>query len=459
MPSNEASQAESPSRRDFLRASAVTAAVAAPYVVPSSVFGASAPSNRTTVACIGSGNQGFQDLRLFGAEPDCQIVAVCDVNRGSDGYRDPSDVRGLEPAKQLVDDLYAKKNDVDSYRGCDTHTDFREVLARDDVDAVIIVTPDHWHEAMTLAAAKAGKDIYCEKPLGLTIAGQRRMADAVSEHGRILQTGSQERSNPVVKALCDLVQSGKIGKVRRVVCNIGRHNKIGPGPGWSAMPVPDGFDYDMWLGPAPEEPYHEDRCLYKFRFISDYSGGQTTNFGAHSIDIAQWGLGTSHTGPKEVRLGYADYLPEGSLFDVATHLNFRCTYEDGVELECVTASPAIRCAFYGDDGYASIDSVGENATVIPSAGMPEYLKNQRRYNSAPDHVRNFLDCVKSRSEPNASVEVGHRSASICHLGNIAASLNAYRGLQWNPDAETFEGDRADEANKLLDREARTSWAS
>lgn len=445
------------SRRDFLRTSTVAAAAVAPYFVPSTVFGASAPSNRISVACIGTGNQGFLDLKLFMQQPDCQLVAVCDVNKGSGGYKNPEDVRGREPAKQLVEDFYAKQSDSGQYKGCDTYSDFREVLAREDIDAVIVVAPDHWHEAMTIAAAKAGKDIYCEKPLGRTIAGQRRMIDAVRDNDRVLQTGSHERSNPYVRAACELVRNGGIGKVRRVVCNVGRHNKISPGPGWSGMPVPEGFDYGMWLGPAPDAPYHVDRCLYNFRFISDYAGGQTTNFGAHSIDMAQWGLGTDKTGPTKIEYRYADYLAEGSLFDAPTYQNFTCRYENGTVLECVTGSPSVRCMFYGDDGVVSIDNQGQNALVIPRAGSPDLLKKRVKYHSGGDHVRNFLDCIKSREEPAASVEVGHRSASICHLGNIALQLQAK--LDWNPEAEKFEGSNAESANQLLDREQRTTWSS
>ncbi|TWT99469.1 1,5-anhydro-D-fructose reductase [Botrimarina colliarenosi] len=442
-------------RRGFLRTSATAAAVAAPYFVPSSVFGETAPSNRITVAFIGTGNQGFLDLTLFMAQPDCQVVAVCDVNKGSDNYKEPSDVRGREPAKALVESTYAKRSGSGKFKGCDTFNDFREVLARKDVDAVVIVSPDHWHDVMAIAAAKAGKDIYGEKPLGLTIAGQQAMIKAVRDKRCVFQTGSHERSNPYVKAACDLVQSGAIGKVRRVVCNIGRQNKLGPGPGWEPTPIPSGFDYDMWLGPAPEAPYHKDRCLYNFRFIDDYAGGQTANFGAHSIDIAQWGLGTSLTGPKEVEYVYADYLPEGSLFNAATFLNFRCKYENGTVLDCVTAEPSVRTAFYGDDGIVSIDNQGQNALVIPRKLTPEKLQKRVKYHSGGDHVRNFLDCVKSREEPVAPIEVGHRSASICHLGNI--SLKLQTKLKWNPEVERFEGGRSDEANKLLSREQRSPW--
>jgi predicted dehydrogenase len=273
----------------------------------------------------------------------------------------------------------------------------------------------------------------------------------------VLQTGSHERSNPLVKQACELVRSGAIGKVTRVVANVGRHNKVGPGPGWQTMTVPDGFDYALWLGPAPEAPYHQDRCLYNFRFNYDYAGGQVTNFGAHSLDMAQWGLGMDDSGPVEVEYIYADYLPKGSLFNAATHTFFRCKYPGGATLECVTGKPDVRCTFEGTDGVVQIDNMGQNFVVIPNSIKPKPVLHVEKYHSGDDHIRNFLECVKSRSEPTAPVEIGHRSASICHLGNIAIKLEAK--LQWDPKAERFVGDRSEEANALLERPARGEWSA
>jgi predicted dehydrogenase len=443
------------SRRGFLKTTAAMATLAAPYYVPASVFGASSPSNRITVGCIGVGNQGFPNLLRFLKLADCQVVAVCDVNRGSHGYKEPDDFYGREPAKEEVERHYAEGRGAGQYKGCAAYNDFRELLARDDIDAVMLAPPDHWHEPMTIAAAEAGKDIYCEKPLGLTIGGQRRMVEAVRKHERILQAGSHERSNPLVRQACELVRSGAIGEVKRVVAHVGRHNKVGPGPGWQPMPVPDGFDYGLWLGPAPNAPYHEDRCLYNFRFNYDYAGGQVTNFGAHSLDMAQWGLGTDDTGPTLVEHIYADYLPPGSLFNAATHTFFRCKYKNGAVLECITAEPSVRCIFEGTDGVVRIDNMGQNFVVIPEKLGPKPVVDADRYHSGDDHVRNFIDCVKSRSEPAAPVEIGHRSGTICHLGNIAIQLKAK--LKWDPEAERFEGEHSDEANELLDRQPREDW--
>jgi predicted dehydrogenase len=258
-----------------------------------------------------------------------------------------------------------------------------------------------------------------------------------------------------VRQACELVRSGAIGQVKRVVAHVGRHNKVGPGPGWQPMSPPEGFDYDLWLGPAPQAAYHEDRCLYNFRFNYDYAGGQVTNFGAHSLDMAQWGLGMDHTGPIEVEYVYADYLPRGSLFNAATHTFFRAKYENGTVLECVTCEPSVRCIFEGTEGVVRIDNMGQNFVVVPEKIKPKPAIDAKQYHSGEDHVRNFLDCVKSRSEPAAPVEIGHRTGTLCHLGNIAIRLKSR--LAWDPKNERFVGGKSDEANQLLKRAARDDW--
>jgi ketosteroid isomerase-like protein len=269
------------SRRDFLRSSAALAtAVAAPTILPSSVFGANAPSNRITLGIIGCGNQSTVDIPEWLKNDDCQIVAVCDVNRGSKGYKNDQQFLGWEPQQKFVNAAYAKKTASGTYKGVQAYTDFRDVLARPDIDAVAIIAPDHWHAVMTVMAARAGKDIYCQKPLTLTIAEGRDMIAAVRKHQRVLQTGSQYRSHALMRQACELVRNGRIGKLQRVETYVAENNFKGPGPGWKPMPVPPNFDYDRWLGPAPKVPYHHDRCFYRFRFISDYSGGQTTTSAA-----------------------------------------------------------------------------------------------------------------------------------------------------------------------------------
>lgn len=438
------------SRRRFLSTAAV--ALAAPYIVPSSVLGKTAPSNRINVAMIGTGNQGVQDMRAFLVEEDCRVVAVCDVNRGSAGYRSADQFLGREPAKKIVEDHYGQTTRSGMYRGCDACIDFREVLARPDVDAVAIVVPDQWHVVMTVLAARAGKDIYCEKPLSLTVEDGQAMVKAVRRHGVILQTGSHERSSRQTRFACELVRNGRIGQLKRIVAVVGPWNKTGPEGGWEPMPVPDGFDYDRWLGPAPWAEYHKDRCLYNFRFHLDYSGGQVTNYGAHSLDMAQWGNNADHTGPVEFEDAGSEWPADG-LFNVAKTVHFRARYANGVELECITRGENMSCRFEGTEGWVET-GYGGFSTQPYSLRTSAIAAHEIRLGDSTNHIRNFLDCIKIRQEPAAPVEIGHRSATLCHIANIAMQLK--RKLRWDPQAERFIGDA--DANRMLGRTAREPWS-
>ena len=437
------------SRRRFLAAAAT--AFAAPYIVPSSVFGQNAPSNRINVAIIGTGNQGTQDMQAFLAEDDVQVVAVCDVNYASYGYKTEKQFLGREPAKQIVEQFYSR-NKTGTFRGCGVYVDFREVLARPDIDAVAIVVPDHWHALMTVMAARAGKHIYGEKPLSLTVTDGRAMVEAVRRHGVVFQTGTHERSRRQTRFACELVRNGRIGQLKKITTVVGPWNKSGPEGAWEPMPVPEGFDYEMWLGPAPWAPYHKDRCLYNFRFILDYSGGQVTNYGAHSFDMAQWGNGTDHTGPVEIADNGSEWPTDG-LFTVAKEVKFRAHYANGVEMECITRKDNVGCRFEGTEGWIET-GYGGFFTSTPSLKTTVFGANEISLGTSTNHIRNFLDCIKTRSEPIAPIEVGHRSATICHIANIAMLLK--RKLRWNPDAEQFVGD--DEANRMLNRAYREPWS-
>ncbi len=437
------------SRRRFI--ATVGTVLAAPHIVPNSIFGKNAPSNRINVAVIGTGNQGTQDLKAFLAEDDVQVVAVCDVNRTSNGYKNEKQFLGREPARQMVEEFYAGRNKTGTYRGCDACVDFREIISRRDIDAVAIVVPDHWHALMTIMAAQAGKDIYCEKPLSLTVADGRAMVEAVRRHGVILQTGSHERSLHRTRFACELVRNGRIGQLKRIVAVVGPWNKFGPEAAWKPMPVPDGFDYDMWLGPAPWAPYHKDRCLYNFRFILDYSGGQVTNFGAHSLDMAQWGNGTDHTGPVEVADAGSEWSTDG-LFNVAKTVHFRARYANGVELECITRDDSVGCRFEGTEGWIETGYKGFFTEPV-SLKTAVIGANEISLGTSTNHFRNFLDCIRTRAEPAAPIEVGHRSASFCHIANVAMQLK--RNLRWDPAAERFTSN--DDANRLLSRAYREPW--
>lgn len=446
-------EANNITRRKFLRrAAAAGAAFALPTIVPSSVLAAEAPSNRITVGFIGTGGQGMHNMRGFLANSDAQVVAVCDVETYSNDYGSYYKGRdlGREPARRIVEEHYAGQKRSGLFKSCDAYVDFRDLLAREDIDVVVISTPDHWHIPMAIAAVKAGKDIYCEKPLTLTIAEGRTLSDAVEHYGRVLQTGTQHRSNAKHRFACELVRNGRIGKVHTIRVRIPGNNCT-CGPTWHPMPVPKGFDYDMWLGPAPWAPYTKQRCHYEFRFVLDHSGGQITNFGAHYIDLAQWGNGTEHTGPVEI-VGRGEF-PETGLFDTATKVDVQYTYADGVKLFCSTGTGP-NVLFQGSDGWISIK--GGVIDAHPKSLLESKISpNEIHLYSSIDHKRNFLDCVKTRAESIAPVRIGHRSITICHLGNIAMMLK--RKLQWDTDTERFVNDA--EADRMLARPMRNPWHS
>ena len=454
MTKRPSSPARGIARRDFIRSSVGLAAgaLSAPSIVSCSVFGQNAPSNRISLGIIGCGNQSTQDIPEWLKNEDCQIVAVCDVNKASFGYKTPSQLLGREPQRDFVNDFYAKQSRSGSYKGCDALIDFRQLLARKDVDAVAIIAPDHWHAIMTILAARAGKDIYCQKPLTLAIEEGRHMIEAVRRHKRILQTGSQWRSHPLMRRACELVRNGRLGKLRRIETAVAANNFTGPGPGWKEMPVPEGFDYDLWLGPAPAVPYHLDRCLYRFRFILDYSGGQTTNFGCHSNDIAHWAMGADATGPVEIEDIGAEFPPKGSLFNTPTKVAFRARYANGVVLECKTDPLSFAVKFEGADGWLRVTAKG--IECAPARIKDSKLEDQELHLPVSrNHYRNFLDCVKSRRDPIEPVEAGHRTATLCHLGNMAMILA--RKIKWDPEKQEIIGDEA--ARKMTSRPLRAPW--
>jgi len=411
-------------------------------------FAGDAPSDRVRIGFIGTGNQGMGLLTRFLSADLGQVVAVCDVNQGSYGYKEDDHFYGREPAKELVDGFYAQHKP--SYEKCRAVKDHEAVLERDDIDAVFIVVPDHWHSRLTIAAAEAGKDVYCEKPLSFTVRDGAQMVAAVNEHNIICQTGSHERSNPVSRFVCEAVKAGRIGKVQRIVTKVGYNNKVGPGPGWKPMLVPPTFDYQRWLGPAPNEPYHVDRCLYRFRFNYDYSGGQITNSGAHSNDMAHWGMDFDTSGPSTIECLDARFLPAGSLFNTATETVFRATYDNGVELVCESGPENVQVRFEGTDGWMQTGYKGTTASDPGLLdGLPEKV-DERGFDPHTANMANFIDCVKRRSAPAAPIETGHASATLCHLANIAIRRFPEVGtetLHWDHAAQQFMGNAA--ANRML----------
>jgi predicted dehydrogenase len=444
-------------RREFIKtaAAATVAAVSFPYVVPASALGRDgkvAPSNRINMGFIGTGNQGTNDLRVFLGDERVQVLAVCDVNKESKGYWDGG-LGGREPAKAWVEAAYAEQKTSGTYKGCDTYADFRELLARKDIDAIEVATPDHWHAIAVISALKAGKDVYGQKPLALTITEGRAMSNAVKKYKRIFQTGSQQRSDKNFRIACELVRNGRIGKLQTVRCGLpgGRPDYGRTGDHKKPEPVPEGFDYETWLGPAPEAPYAPARCFVNFRWILDYSGGQLTDWGGHHPDCAQWGMGTEYTGPVEIRSAKGDFPPD-ELWNTATDYYFEALYKNGVKM-IVSNKERSGVTWEGTDGWVWADR-GQHDASSKEILNSEIGPNEIHLYKSDDHYRNFIDCVISRKEPIAPVEVAHRSITICHLGNIAMRLNR-DSLKWDPDKEHIVGDP--EAAKLLSRPYRSPW--
>jgi predicted dehydrogenase len=413
--------------------------------------GAVAASDRVTMGVIGVGNQGTNDLWDLLEDERVQVVAVCDVNRESPGYWDGA-IAGREPARQIVEWTYAREKRSGAYKGCAAYEDFRQLLARTDIDAVLIALPDHWHSIPVIEAARAGKDIYGEKPLSLTIAEGRAMSDAVRLYKRIFQTGSQQRSDFRFRRACELVRNGRIGKLQTVRCGLpgGTPDLAKTGNRKDPEPVPEGFNYDFWLGPAPEAPYAPARCLVNFRWILDYSGGNITDWGGHHPDIAQWGMNTESTGPIEIRNAKGEFAKD-KLWNTATRFYFECIYENGVTL-IVSNQERSGVTFEGSEGWVWVTRGAIDAhpkSLLESTTGPDEIHLYRSNN----HFRNFIDCVLSRKEPIAPIETAHRSITIGHLGNI--SLRLGRDLKWDPVKEAIVGD--EEANRMLSRPMRPPW--
>lgn len=428
-------------RRQFLGRTAGTACAAAsfPYIIPATALGANgavAPSNRIVMGCIGMGSMGSSNMDSFLNRPEVQIVAVCDVDRN----------RRLE-AKKEVDAKYGSQD-------CTDYGDFRDLLAREDLNAVSIALPDHWHSIPAIAAAKRGLDIYAEKPLSLTIMEGRTMCEAVRRYERVWQTGSWQRSQAHFQFACELVRNGRIGNVHTVKVGLPTGPTCPPQP---EMPVPEGFDYNFWLGPAPWAPYTEMRCHWNFRWILDYSGGQLTDWAAHHCDIAQWGMGTEYTGPVEIE-GEGNY-PCNGLWNAATDYRFLCWYRagaspvapDGFTMDVSNKNPG-GARWEGDHGWVWVDRGGIDAepkSLLTSRIGPDGVHLYESRN----HHRNFTECVRSRALTITPIEVAHRSISIAHLGNISMRLK--RKIYWDPQKEAIIGDP--EAGGMLVRTMRAPW--
>ena len=428
-------------RRSFLQtAAAVAAATSLPnwYLneLAQSAAAATVADDQPAIALIGCGGMGKGDAR--NASRFGRIVALCDVDDSQ-----------LAEAKKLWPDA-------------DTYKDFRKVMDRQDIQVVICGTVDHWHTLVSLAALRSKKDVYCEKPLTLTIEEGQHLVSAVRDTGSILQTGSQQRSDKNFRLACELVRNGRIGKLQHISVWLPRGRREGP---FAKSSPPAGFDWNMWQGPTPEVEYVRERTHVTFRYWWDYSGGTMTDWGAHHNDIALWGLGLERSGPVSIEAKpLVEMIPDG--FNASSEYAVNYSYANGVTHSChstaanewngAVADPKGQqhgVKFEGADGWiwvtrGSIEASNPEFLTTPLAAdaIRLYVSN--------DHMGNFFDCIRTRKAPICEAEIGHRSASLCHLGVL--SLRLGRKLQWNPEIEQFVDD--DDANHWLRRELRKPWS-
>lgn len=425
------------SRRDFVKCAGVAAgAVAAfPTIIPASVLGQDAPSKVLTVACVGVGGMGLSHIKQLVDRKTVRIVAVVDV-----------DAFHQKRAAQIINKKYGNED-------CRMIGDFREVTRSKDVDLITVATPDHWHAIPAIDAIRNGKDVFVEKPLTLTVREGQVLVEELRKHKRVGQTGTMQRSFEGFHRAAELIRNGRLGTIKHIDVLIPANNRY-VGATWKPEPVPAGLDYDFWLGPAPYAPYTSQRTHYQFRFNLDYAGGQTTNWGAHYLDIAQWALGMDESGPVEVD-GHGVY-PSSGLFTSPTRVDVRYTYANGVTMRMRTRTDGIsdgNIIFFGDKG--SLDVSRSKLKSNPESILKEKIGDDEigLYKSR-DHFGNWIECVKTRECPVSDLAIGHKTNNLCNIGNIVMQLQ--RKLKWDPVKERFDGD--DMANRLLTRAMRGPWS-
>jgi predicted dehydrogenase len=438
-------------RRNLLK-SAAGAALAAPFIVSASALGAGgrpAASNRIGIGHIGLGGRGSGLMSGFLGNGDVQVLAVCDA-----------DAARLGNAKKRVDGAYSEQA-PGTYAGCKDYKEFREVLDRPDIDGVVIATPDHWHGLLTAMAARAGKDVYCEKPMASTIGDGRAAADAIKRYGRVFQVGSQERSTGTTRYACELVRNGRLGKIHtiRTWLPTGNMRSGATGP----EPVPEGFDYERWLGPAPWAPYHSRRCHGSFRWIMDYSDGELTDRGAHTNDIALLGAGPLLVGPVEIQ-GHGTFLKD-PLWDVPYEYHIEFTYANGLKIIvdsgdaptnaiCNITKAHRGIKFEGSEGWVFVAVHGGALEADPPGLLKSVIgPGDIQLGRSPGHGQDWINGIKTRSPTMAPAEDGHRTSSFCHLCLTACLLK--RKLKWDLVREKFIDD--EDANRMIFRPARAPW--
>lgn len=394
-----------------------------------------APSNRITIGMLGMGRQVvYTNLRAFVSAPDCEVVAICDVDR----WR-----LNITEQRMSVWGGGVKPEDT---KNAAKYTDYREIIGRKDIDAVMISTTDNWHVPMALAAVRSGKDVCCEKPLTRTIAEGRLLADAVARHKRVFRTDSEFRSLPNFHRAVELVRNGRIGKLHTIRTGVPIDEYTQPKI--KSEPIPEELDYAQWLGPAGPDPYQvervHDRHVYDragWMRVQDYCDGMVTNWGTHLNDIAQWGNDTDRTGPVEVE-GTGTFPPRDALWNVLHTFEITYRYANGVRLIYKTDRPYVR--FEGTEGWVHAEFYGI-LKAEPESLLKSEIKPDETHLLLKDEKRDFIDCIKTRGQTLEDAEVGHRTTSLCHLGLIAAQVGGK--LKWDPDKEVFLN--SDKANDLL----------
>lgn len=452
-------------RRRFLHCTAFAAGAAAiPAMIPSSVLGldGTSPSNRLGVGLIGRGLMGSGHLRVLLGRSDTQVIAVCDADRTRS-----------EAGRRLVEETYGAIQRSGQYRGCDVHLDYRQLLERPDIDAVVIVTPDHWHALMSCDAAAAGKDVYCEKPVSLTIDEGRRLVNAVRRNGVVFQTGTQYRSIPTIRQVCEFVRRGGLGRVKQVFTLWSKTHvpTFGPSyvpldPALPADPVPDGLDWDLWVGPATWRPYNAayhrnpPPGVVPWVFCDAFGAGAITGYQSHAADVIQYALGVETGGPVEI-LHPRDGTWPTLTFRYANGTTLHHVDHWGQVKDPYNAVPSnARLAgnfggiFVGERGWVTALSTGGPIEGGPPGLFDEMQLATREVNiGANNHHSNWLECVRTRTRPSSHEEIGHRSASLGHLATISYILE--RSLTWDPVLERFEDN--DAANRLRSRARRQPW--
>ncbi len=387
------------------------------------------PNDKIVMGAIGTGSRGTAIMGHAMSKPNVEMVAVCDV-----------DTRRVAAAAKRVG------ND------CRQYSDFRELCARKDIDAVTIGTPDHWHTLPIIEAMKAGKDVYCEKPLTLTIDEGKAIVEASKKTGRLLQTGSQQRSEyrGKFRLAVELVRYGRIGKLSMIETRIGTNPKAGP---FKVQPVPKELDWDLWLGPTPKVEYVPERCHYTFRWWYDYSGGKMTDWGAHHNDIAQWALDMDKSGPVSVEpVNSTEPIGKPNCYNTHPTFEVHFTYANGVKVKC-TSGGENGVKLIGEDGKWIFVSRGKINASDPKLLKEPLPDDAARVYQSTNHMGNFIDCVRNRKQPICNANVGHRSVTVCHLGSIALRLG--RKVRWDPKKEVFVEDK--EANSMRFRPYRSPW--